>query len=125
MRFVDSAAVAFLKGLKIVINKKIYWGMSQFKCREWVVGGRVSSFCVTVFEFSGKITIIHQNELSFLFKILAFTKHLMIKEVVTIYYIKSSISIASKIKRYERYFLLSTLFTWIQVFLYATKLLRV
>ena len=125
MRFVDSAAVAFLKGLKIVINKKIYWGMSQFKCREGVVGGRVSSLCVTVYEFSGKITIIHQNELSFLFKILAFTKHLTIKEVVTIYYIKSSISIVSKIKRYERYFLLSTLFTWIQVFLYAIKLLRV
>ena len=87
--------------------------MSQFKCREGVVGGSVSSLCVTVYELSGKITIIHRNDLSFLFKILAFTKHLTIKEVVTIYYIKSSISIASKIKRYERYFLLSTLFTWI------------
>ena len=66
----------------------------------------IKPLCATVNKFSGKI--IHENKLSFLFEILAFTKHLMIKEVVTIYYIKSNTSSASIIEKYGRCFLLST-----------------
>ena len=63
--------------------------MSKFKLRDGEGGemlGGVSPLCTTVNKFSGKI--IHENKLSFLFEILAFTKYLMVKEVVTIYYIK-------------------------------------